>query len=195
MLVAALGVDRRLLFMKDRALFWAVGVGVVGVVGACDQLNDLFGREMACTLIGCADSFNVTIKPRAGEFPVGTHEVVITADGKPERTCTFKFPFSGSIESGQCNDPGGIMLTVTPLQDCKTTTQGDSVSQSCTPIPGKFQEGLSVFGLPGKVRVTQRVAGQAPYLDREATPGYQDVYPNGKDCGAVCKQAAADWEF
>jgi hypothetical protein len=179
--------------MKSHFLILAVGLGVAG---GCGQLTDLLNsREMACTTIGCSNSFNVTVKPKAGEFPAGIHEVIITAEGSPTRTCTFKFPIEGSIESGRCTDGGGVRLLVTPMQDCRTMTQGDFVSQTCTPLPGKFQEHLSVPGLPAKVRITQTLAGGPTYLEREATPGYQDVYPNGRECGAVCKQAGADWDF
>jgi hypothetical protein len=178
--------------MTNRAFLLTMVVGAAG----CDQLNDLIGREeKVCTLIGCSDSFNATITPRAGLFSAGTHEVIITADGSPTRTCTFEFPIEGSIESAQCTGGGGVSLLVSPMQECRTMNQGDSVALICTPIPGRFREQLSVQGLPANVRVTQRLAGGPTYLERQATPSYQDVYPNGKDCGAVCKQAAADWDF
>jgi hypothetical protein len=84
---------------------------------------------------------------------------------------------------------------VLPLQTCETVTSGVAVGQSCTPIPGKFQQLLTVPGLPARVRITQRLVGGETYLDREATPTYEDAYPNGKRCGVVCKQAGATWEF
>jgi hypothetical protein len=180
--------------MTDRLLATCLGLGIA--VGGCDQLGDLLGgQQKLCTLIGCSDSFNATVKPRAGEFPAGTHEVIITVDGAPTRTCTFEFPFPGTFQTATCTGSDGLTVMVSPMMDCRTLTQGDAVSQTCTPSPGKFQERLSIPGLPANVRITQRLAGGATYLERHATPGYQEVFPNGKDCGAVCKQAAADWDF
>jgi hypothetical protein len=172
----------------------------LGMLAGCDVVADLLkGGDgpppRACTAIGCSTSFNATISPRGGEFPSGTHEVVITAEGSPVRTCTFKFPFAGPLESAECRDGGGVMVMISPLQTCTTTNHGDTVSHSCVPVPGKFEERLSVPGLSPKVRVTQRTLEGGTYLDREATPTYEDVFPNGKECGAVCKQASARWDF
>jgi hypothetical protein len=167
----------------------ATALGVLLLLGSCDQLY------RACTAIGCSDSFNVTVTPAAGTFPAGEHEVVIAIDGSAPRTCTFRFPFTGSIESARCTGEGGLNLTVWPLQTCQTITQGGAVGQSCTPIPGKFEERLTVPGLPARLRITQRLAQGEVYLDRDVTPRYEEFYPNGKDCGGACKQAGATWEF
>jgi hypothetical protein len=187
MLVAVVGSGGNMKRFSLALLALAAGLG-------CDSFDDLLkGGGQACTLIGCSDSFNVTVKPLAGEFPAGNHEVVITAEGSAPRTCTFKFPFPDNAQSATCD--GGVMLTVWPVQTCTTKNDGNTASQSCVPVPGKFEERLSIPGLPSKVRVTQRTLGGASYLDREATPSYADVYPNGKECGAVCKQDGAVWEF
>jgi hypothetical protein len=185
--------------MKPSAVAATLALGWVlaGLVG-CDSLSDLLKGDpggQACTTIGCSDSLNVTITPKGGEFPAGTHEVVITAEGSPVRTCTFTFPFAGPIESGVCSGGGPIFLTVAPLQTCTTSNNGSTASQSCVPVAGKFEERLSVPGLPSKVRITQRTLQGGGYFDREATPTYQDAFPNGKACGAVCKQAGVSWDF
>jgi hypothetical protein len=174
--------------MRSTLVTLATAFGMSLLAGSC---NEYF----SCTDIGCQDSFNVTVKPLAGTFPEGEHEVTITAEGSAPRTCTFRFPLTGSAEFATCTGQGFTNLTVAPLQMCETVTSGNAVSQSCKPIPGKFQQTLSVPGLPARVRITQRVVGGAMYLDREATPTYENVYPNGRRCGAVCKQAGATWEF
>jgi len=149
-----------------------------------DPLNKSEPGAQYCTDIGCGNGFYVTIRPHAGDFPSGTHEVVIIAEGSPVRICTFNIPFAGSVESGVC-DGGDIRLWVTRR-----------FSQSDAPILGEFEERLGIRGLPAKVRVTQRTLEGGTYLDREATPAYVDFFPNGKECGAVvCKQDSATWEF
>ncbi len=184
---------------RTRSLTLALSLLLVPALASCDAVNDLLKDKggQACTAIGCSDSFNVTLRPTAGEFPAGNHEVLITAEGSPVRTCTFTFPFAGPIESGTCTPTGGgpLFLTVSPLQSCTTMTSGQTASQTCVPIPGKFEERLTVPGLPAKVRITQRTLSGGTYFDREVTPTYEDAYPNGKACGAVCKQAGAAWEF
>jgi hypothetical protein len=112
--------------------------------------------------------------------------VIITVDGGSPRTCTFQFPLAGGSQSAECGSGGGVSILVSPMQDCRTTNHGDYVSVSCSSIPGKFREQLTVSGLPGNLRIIQRLAGGPPYLERQVTPGYQDVYPNGKQCGPVC---------
>jgi hypothetical protein len=194
--------------MNSRWLVLGLGLLAPCALSGCDQLKeviDLFGGGVtppepprACTAIGCSDQLNVTIRPRDGVFPAGTHEVVIAAEGSPVRTCTFTFPIAGdpsAIATGLCPGGDGLFLTVAPLQACTTTTDGNSASQACTPVPGKFEERIHVPGTSPRVRITQRTIGGATYLDRTVDATYEGAYPNGRACGEVCKQARVDWEF
>ena len=47
--------------------------------------------DLAKALVGCMDGFNATAMNGPGGFPVGTHEIDVTADGAIE-SCTFPFP-------------------------------------------------------------------------------------------------------
>ena len=196
--------------MNSRWLVLGLGLLAPCALSGCDQLKDVLDLlggggggnpgepPRPCTAIGCSDQLNVTIRPSDGVFPAGTHEVVIAAEGSQVRTCTFTFPIPGgpsAIASGVCTGGGGVFLTVAPLQACTTMTNGEVASQSCTPVPGKFEERLHVPGTSPRVHITQRTTGGATYLDRTVDATYEPVYPNGRACGAVCKQARVDWEF
>jgi hypothetical protein len=196
--------------MNSRWLVLGFGLLAPCALAGCEQLDDLLealGRgggahpgepPRPCTAIGCSDQLNVTIRPKDGLFASGTHEVVIAAEGRPVRTCTFSFPIAGgpaAIASGVCPGGDGIFLTVAPLQACTSMTSGGVASQTCTPVPGKFEERLHVPGRSPRVHITQRTTGGATYLDRTVEATYQPVYPNGRACGEVCKQASVEWEF
>ncbi len=194
--------------MKRRWLLVCLVVVAPSALGGCELLEDVVENirnhapggdpPRACTEIGCSDQLNVTIRPRAGVFPSGMHEVVIAAEGSPVRRCTFNFPIAGgpgAVESGACNSGDGLFLTVAPVMECTTMTSGNAASQTCTPVPGKFEERLHIPGTSPQVRVTQRTIAGGKYLDQEIAPTYAPAYPNGPECGPVCKQASTDWEF
>jgi hypothetical protein len=68
----------------------------------------------------------------------------------------------------------------------------DHCWQGCTPIPGKFTGRLAVDGTPARVDLTLSRDG-APVLVETAEPLYEDVYPNGPECDAVCRQASFEY--
>jgi hypothetical protein len=194
--------------MKSRLLL-GLGVLVPFSLGGCDLIREMTPRTgrvagspatpesnlpVVCTLIGCSDGLIVTIRPRLGTFPTGAHEVLIAPVGGPARTCRFTFPFppgETAIASGNCG--GGVYLTVARDYDCP---DGAISLESCTWEPGKFEELINVPGSPlTRVRITQKIAGGATYLDREVDVRYEDYYPNGMRCEPVCKRAKVEWEF
>ena len=139
----------------------------------------------------------MTIRPAAGVFPTGMHEVVIAVDSAPMQTCTFDFPIAGdpgSVASGSCNGDG-VFLTVSPVQECTSRVDGNVASQTCRPVPGQFEERIQIQGNAAHVRITQRTIGGGKYLDQEVSATYAEVFPNGPRCGPVCKQAGVSWTF
>ena len=53
----------------------------------------------------------------------------------------------------------------------------------CDPIPGQFVT-ITVTGMPGQIHAWQ-YADDVAILDAAAAPSYEDVLPNGPECGAV----------
>ena len=127
-----------------------------------------------CDLIGCTDAFRATVTSGASGFPIGMHQIDVTADGAT-LSCTFTFPLpklpTGGDASPQCS-PGLMVLVQT--------------------APGGITETISVSGTPMQVRVRQLVDG-AVVLDMAVTPVYGTEQPNGPGCDPICHGAGANW--
>jgi hypothetical protein len=167
-------------------------IGIVAKVGGdgCEP------PERACTAIGCEDGVSITLRPREGTFPAGKHTVFIaTAEGGPVKRCTFTPPTDAQVSGGfvAADCTGGVMLSVSPRVTCTTMQSGQAVSQSCTPIPGQFEERIFLRGTPARVRIIQ--SAQETFVDQELTPTYANARPNGPDCEPLCRQASTEWEF
>jgi hypothetical protein len=147
--------------------------------------------SQTCTLIGCVEQFSATITGPGGSFPTGAHRIEVTADGA-SLTCTFAFPGAGANDAVTPACSPGLEVTVGPAQLCTEMRMGDSVTLRCEPIPGQFEERLTVRGTPAQLRVVQTVDG-GPILEQETAPAYQTVWPNGPECGGACRQATATW--
>jgi len=147
----------------------------------------------SCTEIGCSDQFVAAVRRADGSFPSGMHRVDVTADGVT-LSCTFTFPATAANSGGfvDATCPPGLIVTVGPLQTCTTMTVGNSVVQTCDPVPGQFAEAIAMPGTPAQIHASQYVDGVA-ILDASAAPSYQDYAPNGKECGPICHQASVDW--
>jgi hypothetical protein len=149
-----------------------------------------FGGK-GCTLIGCVDSFTATARSDDGSFPSGAHRVEVLVD-TASLTCAFTFPFALAGDNPSC----GIDLTVHVWQEttCTDMTADAGVTHQCDLVPGRFHETITLPNTPGQVHVWQYV-DDVPILDVAAAPSYQDVAPNGRECGPICRQATASWTF
>jgi hypothetical protein len=152
------------------------------------------GAAKACTLIGCEDAFNATVTNGPSGFPVGPHQIDVTADGVTI-SCTFTFPLpklaDGADSGPQC--PPGLMVSVGPAVACTQFQPGPgAVGERCDPIAGKTTEMLDVSGTPARVRVRQTTNGVV-VLDESVTPVYASNQPNGPGCDPICHQAGAEW--
>jgi hypothetical protein len=137
-----------------------------------------------CLETGCADQVYATVTSADGSFPSGTHRVEVLADGVT-RTCTFTFPLAtgagGHDVQPTCGN--GLSVGVYPQLACG----GDA----CQPIPGKFEEIITVDGTPAQVHAWQYVDDVA-ILDAAAAPSYRGARTS-PDCPPACQTASVTW--
>lgn len=88
-----------------------------------------------------------------------------------------------------CDNGLSVQLSGTPAGAYRVEAIADGADpvalecgagQTCPPV---FFPGLQA------AHVTIRVTTSAGTRSQAFTPDYRDLYPNGRDCGAVCKQA------
>ncbi|WP_437785783.1 hypothetical protein [Sorangium sp. So ce1097] len=148
-----------------------------------------------CTEIGCIDGFSITTATADKRWAPGEYALGIAVDGA-ELSCAYTWTNTPQVGGGgvfvQCSP--AVTVSVDPVTRCTETSDGDSVSQSCTPIPGQFTQRIAVQGTPVRVDVVVQRDG-AVVGERSFTPAYRSSYPNGEDCGPVCRQDAQDWEL
>jgi hypothetical protein len=158
----------------------------LAAMGACTSTK-------MCTLIGCSDGFSANVRRADGSFPSGAHRVEVVVDGA-RTTCAFTFPLGtatgGGVSQPACPSP--LTVAVWPLTACSDMSGDGAVSRRCDPIADRYQETIGVSGTPGQVHAWQYV-DDAAILDAAAAPIYQDVTPNGPECGPVCRQASVAW--
>jgi hypothetical protein len=151
----------------------------------------LWAAGCACTEIGCADGFAVTVTLDATMVPAGMHTLNVTADGTSV-SCTFTFPppgaSLGTIVSAGC--PNGLSLSFAPAQTCMIVQTGTGSANECQAVAGEFEEYLSLPGTPSSVRLQQSADGNV-LLDQTLTPTYKIDQPNGASCGPTCHEASA----
>ncbi|MFZ5895766.1 MAG: hypothetical protein ACOY0T_32215 [Myxococcota bacterium] len=152
----------------------------------------------ACTEIGCGDEAILSFRtPADTPWSTGSYALVLTYDGV-QHACQFTvpdaLPMSGSSHAIPCAPDIGY-AGVQFFQDskCQTTRNGDSVSQSCTPIPGRYVLQATVLGTPKDIAVIIR-RDDAEIINRNLTLQYSITQPNGPECGPTCHQASADVE-
>jgi len=153
-----------------------VCIGII-LLGGAAAVGGCGGK--ACKLVGCSDGFSASVRSADGSFPSGLHRIEVLADSAA-LTYTFTFP----LEVGSIPVCGGFSVMVFSATTCTDTR--------CDPIPGQFFETITVPGTPGQVHAWQYV-DDAAILDAAAAPSYQDLAPNGVECGPVCRQASASW--
>jgi hypothetical protein len=79
-------------------------------------------------------------------------------------------------------------------QECVEIDTGSAKGLKCTPIAGRFLEGITISGRPAQVRVRITV-DDVVVLDRTLEPAYAATQPNGPGCEPICHQASAAWTF
>jgi len=154
--------------------------------------------EHSCTDVGCVDGAWFELKTADGTWPNGAYAVELSADGVTH-TCPMTLPddlpAAGGITSIPC-EPAvgylGVMLQGDAV--CTEHKDANSVSQTCTPIPGHYTLQGSLPGTPSTLGV--RVTRDDSLLLEQTQPlTYTSTRPNGPDCEPVCRQASVEFEL
>jgi hypothetical protein len=176
-----------------------VSVVSTGSAGAALSAGD---GPRGCTRLPCNDELRITVTAEEKAIPSGFQRIDVTIDST-EISCAFPLPPATAGEtmrtiSAECQP--GLTADIGPATLCTTTRTGNSVSQTCTPIPGRIKETLHIVGMPKLVKVTQVVGAGAGerkedrlLLERSDTPRYGLMQPNGPGCDPICHIAVLDW--
>lgn len=143
-----------------------------------------------CTLIDCSNAAHIEVR-REGPWQDGSYTLELSFDDE-QRRCDFvvpdDLPSAGSLASLDCGD--GVDALLGQRRKCTSTssTDGNSGSGSCTPIPDEYEVSLALTGNPKTVNVALSRDGAIILSDSRA-PKYERDYPNGSDCDEGCTQA------
>jgi hypothetical protein len=148
-----------------------------------------------CTEIGCMSQLSITMRTPSGAWSDGLYELAVRTDAPIEGICTFRLPDQlpdppGNGVSIPCGT--GIRLDIASEVECQMGCNGDSCWQGCTPIAGKFVVHVTIDNTPARVELKLSRDGAA-ILAETTEPVYNDVYPNGPECGGACRQASLEY--
>lgn len=175
---------------------WAVGGLLVPfglpALGSCQVLGLL---PHGCTEMGCQDGVELTLRTADGTWPPGAYALTLVVEGTSQ-SCALMLP--GDLPT----NGGSTQLACTPNQGsqgaalnsevtCVEQRSADSVSQSCTPVPGHFTLSAHVAGAPPALDVILTRDG-VQLLAQSLAPTYVRTTPNGEDCDPVCQQASVE---
>lgn len=162
-----------------------VGFGLLlTFLGSCIESH-------SCTEIGCADAAGVIIRTESGEWPAGVYTLDVSFDSQVY-VCSFTMPDDLPEMAGQgaaldCDDPA-LYAYFSPRVTCTETSNGNSVSQSCTPIENQFDLQVSMYGTPAELSVELK-RDDSVLVEESHTLTYEEYFPNGPECGPACRQA------
>ncbi|MGK3959436.1 hypothetical protein WMF01_02550 [Sorangium sp. So ce1667] len=172
---------------ERKAVALVAGLATIAAAYGCLPLD--------CTEVGCDDSFSIITTTADKSWAAGEYALELSVDGD-EVSCSYTWTNTPLPGGGgmfvQCSPT--VMVSIDTFGRCTELSDGDSVSQSCTPIPGQFAQGITVQGTPARVDVVVRRDGEL-IAERSFTPEYQASYPNGEECGPECRGDAQDWEL
>jgi hypothetical protein len=162
-----------------------LGAWSLACAGAC-----IGGRE--CTEIGCMEGAAISVKTSDGTWPAGKYEMSMSSEGVTH-ACSITLPDDfptapGALAQWSCDT--NLSPLMFPESVCTEVRSGTGVSQSCTPIPGKFVLEISPPGSPASFEI-KVLRDQQELLNEQRTLTYVDTEPNGPGCG-VCRRASAE---
>ena len=146
-----------------------------------------------CTLIGCSNAAYIDIG-RTDAWPDGAYSLELSMDDE-QRSCDFVVPDDlGRFVTLDCGE--GVTAQLEQRTKCTSTTSsdGNSSSGSCTPIPDEYEISLELIGNPKTISVTLSRDGSTVLSDSRK-PKYERDYPNGSDCDEGCSQASYKLSF
>jgi len=148
-----------------------------------------------CTDVGCTDGATFTLRPPLSHWDNGAYQVEVTFDGV-EHACPFSvpddLPSGGTWRVLACTP--GLSVFIAPEVNCEEHRDGDTASETCTPVPEKYFVQGSMNGTPATYQVVMLRDG-AKVVDHTETPSYKTAQPNGPECGPICHQASVDLTF
>jgi len=168
-----------------RAARWSAILlsGLVG--GACLE------EPRACTDMGCIDSAGFILN---ADWEGGVYAMTVRFDADIY-SCTFTLPDLIDSAVGQ-----GITIPIpcTPELDasldavvtCTTHSDGNSSSQICTPVPGRYYLSAQTTTLADSLSVTVTRDGKT-YFEGAQPLAYTVYQPNGPSCDPSCRNATA----
>src|SRR5690606_6578542 len=129
-----------------------------------------------------------------GSWADGSYVLSFGADATAH-ACAFKLPehlpSSGSQAQLSCVPEAGYPgASIVQDVECREHRDGDSVSQSCTPIADQYTLRVSVSGTPDTLDVLLTREGD-PLVDESVNLTYVATRPNGEGCDPLCHQASA----
>ncbi len=173
----------------SRAKLVNLAVLAVTLTGAAWAWLPGCGDSSSCSTVACSDGFSAIIKVDQTTLPAGDHTLTVEKDGTAI-SCTFALPPAAGSAGTQC--PAGLGVVLSPYQTCAFQANATGGIQTCTDVPGMFNERISVAGTPASLHV-QQVVGGTVVLDQAVSPAYASYAPNGPGCGPVCQWASATW--
>lgn len=145
-----------------------------------------------CTEIGCVDQASVSLRTESGEWQPGAYALALSFDGT-DYACSFDvpddLPANGSVGMLSCSPR--LDAYINQEVTCMEYTHGDSVSQSCTPIPDQYYVSVSVMGTPASVDVSLERDGDT-LVEETHELSYEEARPNGPECEPLCRQASVE---
>jgi hypothetical protein len=165
-----------------------LGVALCPGSSACSNLGG-----GSCTAVGCASAASVHLESSTGAWTPGTYELAIlvgAVDASQDR-CTMTIPEAPSPTSlivASCT--GNSSWTFSSIVTCETHQSSGAVGESCRPVPGHFDQTLTLAGTPARVTLSLSRGGQQ-ILVAPVSFTYRDFQPNGPQCGPACHEASA----
>jgi hypothetical protein len=162
---------------------------VFGLLG-CVVTGCTWGQS--CTEIGCSDGASLQLRPVDGRWAEGQYTLTLAAEGR-SHTCSLRLPDDLPARFSTASPDCGIGSTALfqPEVECTETRSRDTVSQSCTPLDGRFTLDLSLEGTPATMSVELRRDDQV-LIDERIELSYEASRPNGPGCEPLCRTARVE---
>lgn len=140
-----------------------------------------------CSTETCTDFARVVIETTDGTWVDGDYSLELEADDAVY-SCTFTTPDdapeTATWQPIDCTPKINAFLV--PL--CESHGVLLPASESCSPLPGKFNLLAEAPGTPKKVRSVLTRGDETVLDDTRNIPLYETVQPNGPECAPTCQQ-------
>lgn len=147
--------------------------------------------ERICTEIGCVDGVSLLASTESGRLADGTYAITLQLDATSV-ACTLDATDLSTNRNRSFDatcDTESVRVAVRPQRRCEERRTEEAIGQVCTTLEGQWELQVDVPGTPSSVRVAVARDGVV-LVEQSVTLGYQEVQPNGAECGPVCRQAS-----